>query len=286
MGKQDKKQDRKQDKATAISKKLAFLLRHGAAEAGLRMRADGFVRLSEVLACRGLHGVSVQKVKEIVAANDKQRFALAVEHGETFIRANQGHTLTGLQDDALLTEIRDAADAPVCIHGTYRRCIAPILRGGLSRMARNHVHCAALLPEEGVVSGMRGSCEVAVYVDVGKSMALGLKWYRSANGVLLTPGDEAGLVPPSCFEKVIDLATGERIPMTGTMQGAQTLDKVAKKMEKGSFFEAADDAPPKLDKRNVKKMKPAQLKGELKLRGLSIQGNAKELVTRLTEAAC
>ena len=47
-----------------------------------------------------------------------------------------------------------------------------------------------------------------------------------------------------------------------------------------------NDAPPKLDKRKVKKMKPAQLKEELKLRGLSIQGNAKELVARLTEAAC
>ena len=33
-------------------------------------------------------------------------------------------------------------------------------------------------------------------------------------------------------------------------------------------------------------MKPAQLMEELKLRGLSIQGNAKELVARLTEAAC
>ena len=32
---------------------------------------------------------------------------------------------------------------------------------------------------------------------------------------------------------------------------------------------------PKLDKRKVKKMKPAQLKEELKLRGLSIQGNAR-----------
>jgi len=74
------------------------------------------------------------------------------------------------------------------------------------------------------------------------------------------------------------------------MQGAQTLDKVgtelAKELGKGSFFEVADEPPPKLDKRKVKKMKPAQLKEELKLRGLSIQGNAKELVARLTEAAC
>ena len=163
------------------------------------MRPDGFVKLNEVLRYEGQRGVSVHQVEKIVAASDKQRFLLTVEEGQTFIRANQGHTLTGLKDDALLTEIHDAADAPVCIHGTYRRCIEPILRDGLSRMARNHIHCAALMPKEGVVSGMRTTCNIAVYIDVRKSMSLGIKWYRSANGVLLTPGDDAGLVPPNCF---------------------------------------------------------------------------------------
>ena len=72
---------------------------------------------------------------------------------------------------------------------------------------------AALLPTQGVVSGMRSTCQIAVYVDVAKAMALGLKWYRSANGVLLTPGDCNGMVPPSCFEKVVILASGELMPM-------------------------------------------------------------------------
>ena len=58
---------------------------------------------------------------------------------------------------------------------------------------------------------MRSSCQIAVYVDIAKSMTLGLQWYRSANGVLLCPGDRRGLVPPSCFEKVVDLSTGENI---------------------------------------------------------------------------
>ena len=58
------------------------------------------------------------------------------------------------------------------------------------------------------------------------------------------------------------------------------------KPELVAFASMLDEAPPKLDKRKVKKMKPVQLKEELKLRGLSIQGNAKELVARLTEAAC
>ena len=63
------------------------------------------------------------------------------------------------------------------------------------------------------------------------------------------------------------------------MQGAQAArarseTEPARELGKGTFFEVADDAPPKLDKRKVKKMN-AQLKEELKLKRLtSIQGNA------------
>jgi 2'-phosphotransferase len=215
-------------RAVAVSKTLSWLLRHGAEDAGLRMSPDGYVRLSEVLSYPKLSGVKVETVEEIVASCDKQRFALVDdETGERYIRANQGHTLTGLDDAALLAELREPSDAPTCIHGTYRRCIEPIITSGLSRMSRNHVHCAALLPEEGAVSGMRSTCQIAVYVDVAKAMALGLKWYRSANGVLLTPGDAAGLVPPSCFDKVIDLATGESIPLLPIKQQQQQVAAAA-----------------------------------------------------------
>mmetsp|Transcript_4424 Transcript_4424/g.8994 ORF Transcript_4424/g.8994 Transcript_4424/m.8994 type:complete len:189 (-) Transcript_4424:88-654(-) len=40
---------------------------------------------------------------------------------------------------------------------------------------------------------------------------------------------------------------------------------------------------PKLDKITIKKMKPAQLKEALKVRGLDIQGNAKQLTERLVK---
>mmetsp|Transcript_33089 Transcript_33089/g.99786 ORF Transcript_33089/g.99786 Transcript_33089/m.99786 type:complete len:186 (-) Transcript_33089:40-597(-) len=62
-------------------------------------------------------------------------------------------------------------------------------------------------------------------------------------------------------------------------------------MAKTSFFEADVGPPepadlPKLDKRKVKKMKPTELKEELKLRGLDTQGNAKTLLARVLEHAC
>lgn len=127
----------------AVSKALSWLLRHGAAEAGLSISPDGFILLSEVLAYPKLKGVSVQQIERIVADSDKQRFALLTdEDGARFIRANQGHTLQGLDDAALLTELSDPSEAPICIHGTYRSVADTILTSGLSRMTRNHVHCA------------------------------------------------------------------------------------------------------------------------------------------------
>ncbi|KAI4138639.1 MAG: hypothetical protein LQ340_008050, partial [Diploschistes diacapsis] len=49
--------------------------------------------------------------------------------------------------------------------------------------------------QQPIVSGMRASASVLVWVDVKRSMAEGgLKWWRSANGVVLTEGDERGLV--------------------------------------------------------------------------------------------
>eukprot|EP01051_Picozoa_sp_SAG22_P032139 SAG22_NODE_13398_length_408_cov_0.831715_1_plen_114_part_01 len=102
-----------------LSKNLSFLLRHGAEKAGLEMGADGYVPLADVLALPQLSRWSAEDVREVVRTNDKQRFALERQGGVEVIRANQGHTLRTVEDEALLTEIVDPAELPVCVHGTY-----------------------------------------------------------------------------------------------------------------------------------------------------------------------
>lgn len=47
---------------------------------------------------------------------------------------------------------------------------------------------------EPVISGMRASATVLVWVDVRRSLAAGMRWWRSANGVVLTEGDHDGVV--------------------------------------------------------------------------------------------
>lgn len=46
----------------------------------------------------------------------------AATNEAVFIRANQGHSVKGVIDEEkLLTRVEDAADVPVCVHGTDRK---------------------------------------------------------------------------------------------------------------------------------------------------------------------
>jgi RNA:NAD 2'-phosphotransferase (TPT1/KptA family) len=126
--------------------------------------------------------------------------------------------MAAVEDDSLLTRLTPSAAAavPICVHGT-RATLWPAIRAqGLLRMSRNHVHFASGLPEEGsVVSGMRGSAQVLVYVDVERAVNDGVPFFVSENGVYLSPGVNwggfVGVVPPQYFLRVVDRATGNSL---------------------------------------------------------------------------
>lgn len=84
------------------------------------------------------------------------------------------------------------------------------MESGLNRMARNHVHMAPGMPGKGsVISGMRGSCDVVVDVNMVRAIwDGGLEFYLSSNEVILSEGIE-GLIPSKYFRSVWDLRKGE-----------------------------------------------------------------------------
>ncbi|KAF3163488.1 hypothetical protein TWF106_006053 [Orbilia oligospora] len=118
-----------------------------------------------------------------------------------FIRANQGHSIS-IQDDLLLQPLDEQNVPNICVHGTYYSALTLILQsGGLKKMGRTHIHCAAGLPKASVhpetgeeipavLSGMRFDAEVLFYIDILKGVQDGLKFWRSDNGVILTTGRE------------------------------------------------------------------------------------------------
>jgi len=174
---------------------LTSVLRHRAHEHGLSMSADGSVAVSDLLKLPRLASVTIDDIKTIVATCDKQRFALLTgDDGTLRIRANQGHSAAlsvALDDTAMLTPITDAAAAPVAVHGTFSAALPAIRESGcLKRMTRRHVHFAPGLPSDGgVISGMRAKCDVWCFLDVPAALAVGLKLFRSANGVILCADD-------------------------------------------------------------------------------------------------
>ena len=97
-------------------------------------------------------------------------------------------------------------------------------------MGRNHVHFAKGLPGSFqrslnrpaqsnenveqlpdsdnvpmVVSGMRTSSSLLIFIDLKKALQGGLKFWTSQNGVVLSEGNEQSIVPIDFFESVQDL---------------------------------------------------------------------------------
>lgn len=190
-----------------LSKTLSYVLRHGALKLGLPMGADGFVPLSALLQLPQFRGFSEEDVRRVVDTNQKQRFALQPGDPSTgpIIRANQGHSLQ-VPELALAPLETAAALPPVLVHGTFWRHWPSILRSGLSCCGRTHIHLAPGLPgDPAVTSGLRGNCEVAVFIHGPLALADGIPFFRSANGVILTPGNAEGFLPPKYFKEAMQL---------------------------------------------------------------------------------
>jgi 2'-phosphotransferase len=221
-----------------LSHSLSWALRHAAPELGLTMTSDGFVPVSEILASTHpkLKGWSLEDIQSVVETSDKQRFkmeerpaaeyktkslaaaAAAAEVGSSpqdmndivmCIRANQGHTIKAVDPEKLLTRLEavELETLSVIVHGTYTDPWTQHIRQeGLKRMKRQHIHCASGLPtDDGVISGLRKSCNVYVFINAAKCAADGIVFYRSDNGVLLTAGvNNEGNLPIEYFSYVVD----------------------------------------------------------------------------------
>jgi 2'-phosphotransferase len=96
-------------------------------------------------------------------------------------------------------------------------------------MKRNHIHLAQGVAGDSVISGifpihppkdlsytlvtgMRRSSQILIYVDVQKALDAGISFELSSNGVVLTAGDSRGFLSPQFFKRVED---SKRVPLQG-----------------------------------------------------------------------
>ncbi|KAJ7590702.1 KptA family-domain-containing protein [Mycena floridula] len=193
-----------------LSKTLSWLLRHGAQSQGLPMRADGYVKVTDLLASPKLKDQPLDLVglQAIVEADSKQRYSLISEDSEPgheatwWIKANQGHSIKTVE--LVMKRITAVSDIPsgFAVHGTSLKAWDSIRQQGLSKMTRNHIHLAQGVAGDNVISGMRRSSQVLIYINVQKALDAGVEFFLSDNGVVLTVGDETGFLGPQYFDKV------------------------------------------------------------------------------------
>jgi putative RNA 2'-phosphotransferase len=165
-------------RATRLSKFLSLHLRHRPEALNLTLAEGGWVGVEELLAAAARHGqpISRPELNELVTNSDKQRFAFDAEG--TRIRAQQGHSVPV---DLGLVPVTPPA---VLYHGTVPAALPAILRDGLKKMKRHHVH---LSPDEETARrvGNRRGPAVLLAVDAARLHATGHVFYVSGNGVWL-----------------------------------------------------------------------------------------------------
>ncbi len=157
---------------------MSLVLRHEPQKANLTLEPGGWVLIDDLLAgttSAGFH-FTRDELEEVVELCEKQRFA--IDETDTKIRANQGHST---EVDLQLEPMDPPAEL---FHGTPERNLVAVLRDGLFKMARHHVHLSPDTQTATKVGSRRGKPMILV-VDAAKMRVEGHVFYCSANGVWL-----------------------------------------------------------------------------------------------------
>ncbi|MCA9174866.1 MAG: RNA 2'-phosphotransferase [Planctomycetales bacterium] len=173
------------DKALVkASKFLSLLLRHQPDTVGLILDDQGWVDVDELLEKVNAAGRrwDLELLQQVVATNDKRRFRFS-DDGKR-IRANQGHSV-----DVDL-QLEPAEPPELLFHGTAQRNLQSILRAGLDKRRRKHVHLSSDRMTAHKVGSRHGS-PIVLAIASARMYADGLIFFLSDNQVWLTDS-----VPP------------------------------------------------------------------------------------------
>lgn len=160
------------------SKFLSLILRHQPELIGLKLDNNGWADVDTLLtlAARRKH-ITREELETIVAESDKQRFAFNEDHSK--IRANQGHSI---QVDL---ELPATTPPEFLFHGTTGASVSDILKTGIRKMSRQHVHLSIDKATATKVGSRRG-IPVILTIRSGDMHRDGIPFFVSANGVWLT----------------------------------------------------------------------------------------------------
>jgi len=161
------------------SRFLSLVLRHNPSKIDLILDEQGWANVNELLERMNQRNFNLDRndLELIVEKNNKKRFTFS-EDGD-FIRANQGHSIA---IDLALEPIKPPLQL---FHGTASKSVSVILREGLKKMRRQHVHLSDDMDTAVNVGGRHGK-PVVLIVESRQMYKDGFEFFCSKNGVWLT----------------------------------------------------------------------------------------------------
>ena len=159
-----------------LSKHLSYVLRHRPDAIGIELDENGWTSVDALIA-KSPKAFTPEIIVCIVENNDKKRFILSADGKR--IRANQGHSVK------VDLDLKPLQPPRVLFHGTAERFLQPILREGLTKMKRHHVHLSADIETASKV-GQRHGKLIMLTIDARAMHEAGHVFYMSDNGVWLT----------------------------------------------------------------------------------------------------
>jgi len=156
------------------SRELSYLLRHD--PDGLHMDKEGWVGVERLLA---KVQITMEELEQVVDTNDKKRFAF--NFNKSKIRASQGHSLK------VDIGLKPVTPPKFLYHGTASKNVKVILKKGLMKMKRQHVH---LSPDYDTALDVakrycKNDTPHIFKIDTYPMIVDYIRFYKSENGVWL-----------------------------------------------------------------------------------------------------
>ncbi len=161
------------------SKFLSLVLRHAPEKIGLELDNAGWTNVQDLLSKMNQHGhtIDFETLESVVETNQKKRFGFNAD--KTKIRANQGHSIQ------IEHGFKAVTPPEILFHGTGEKSVESILKSGIDKRQRHHVHLSADI-ETAKNVGQRHGKPVILKVESLKMSQNGFEFYLSDNGVWLT----------------------------------------------------------------------------------------------------
>jgi len=166
-----------------VSKFLSLILRHKPETIGLVLDAQGWAEIDALIAKSKNVKLTRELLSEVVQKDNKQRYSIEADR----IRANQGHSVK------IDLELQALVPPKILYHGTATRFLESIMKHGLRKQQRHHVHLS-VDQQTAIKVGTRHGNVVLLEIDALKMHEEGHEFYLSANGVWLCERVPVGFI--------------------------------------------------------------------------------------------